>query len=124
MGSQQDGSVRFRFRREMRLLRPAEFDRVFREGRSASGRNVTVHVVANELGRARLGMAVVRAVGGAVARNRIRRLIREAFRLRQHDLPAGCDIVAVPRRSWSAPGTHRLGDELVALVRQALRESR
>jgi ribonuclease P protein component len=45
----------------------------------------------------RLGMSVNRKVGNAVRRNRIRRLIRESFRLMQHDFPAGYDLVVVVR---------------------------
>jgi len=63
-------------------------------------------VAPNELGHARLGLAIAaRAVGNSVARNRIRRLVRESFRLRQHELPAA-DLVISARpaaRDAAAP---------------------
>jgi ribonuclease P protein component len=57
----------------------------------------SVQWIENELGTARIGMAVgVRAVGGAVTRNRVRRLIRESFRLRRQELPA-VDIFVIAK---------------------------
>lgn len=58
---------------------------------------LTLHALPNGLGFPRLGMSVSRKVGTAVRRNRIRRLIRESFRLLQHDLPQGYDLVVVVR---------------------------
>ena len=59
---------------------------------------LTIYGRANDLAHARLGLSVSRHVGTAVRRNRIKRLIREAFRLMQHDLPRGYDLVVVVRR--------------------------
>ena len=56
-----------------------------------------MRVCPNGLDRTRLGLAVPRAVGKAARRNRIKRLLREGFRLSQHDLPAGLDMVVVVR---------------------------
>jgi len=121
MGAESDGTPRLRFRPEQKLRKGSEFDRTYQAGRAAAGRNVTVQVAPNDLGHCRLGMAVGRKVDGSVGRYRIRRLIREAFRLRQHDFPAACDIVVVPRRGWNEPSPQELGDELVELVEKALR---
>lgn len=67
----------------------AEFERARRSKQRLSDALFLVQAVANDGAGARLGMAVgVRVIGGAVARNRVRRLIRESFRLHRQELPA------------------------------------
>ena len=81
------------FPRARRLRTPGDFKRVYAAGRRIGHDFFSVTAQPNDLERARLGMAVaVRAMGGAVERNRIRRLIRESFRLHQALVPA-LDIV-------------------------------
>ena len=81
--------------RHLRL--PSEFSAVYEARVRESRGPLTVYALPNELGHPRLGMSVNRKVGTAVRRNRIRRLIRESFRLLQHDLPQGYDLVVVVR---------------------------
>src|SRR5688500_3710732 len=83
--------------RHLRL--PSEFSAVYEAKTRESRGPLTVYALPNELGYPRLGMSVGRKVGTAVRRNRIRRLIRESFRLLQHDLPRerGYDLVVVVR---------------------------
>ncbi len=59
---------------------------------------LTIFAAPNELGHPRLGISIGRPVGTAAVRNRIKRLLREAFRHLQHDFPRGYDLVVLVRR--------------------------
>jgi ribonuclease P protein component len=84
-----------------RLSSPAAFRSVFSTGRSYAHGAVVLYVAkrATGGGPARAGFVVSRKVGGAVARNRAKRLLREALRLEGRDLPDGLDLVVVARPS-------------------------
>jgi ribonuclease P protein component len=82
-----------------RLSRSRDFDAVYRQGRSVSTRFLVLYWFGREddPGEARLGLAVPRAAGNAVARNRIKRQLREAWRARLARIPAGRDYVLIVR---------------------------
>jgi ribonuclease P protein component len=105
-----------------RLSRSAEFDRVVRQGRSLAGRDLVLHSFprpsAGEDAEPRLGVSVGRRVGGAVERNRVKRLLREAFWALAPDLPGDCDYVIVARASAAALARERG----LAGITEALRE--
>jgi len=82
-----------------RLSRSADFDRVFRHGSSHGGREFVLYVFprGEDASTPRLGLSVSRKVGGAVQRNQVKRLLREAFALDGDRLPPGSDVVVVAR---------------------------
>ena len=91
-----------RFPAALRVKRGEDFDRAYSLRRRRDCGAVIVYGAPNGLPVTRLGLSVSRKVGGAVQRNRVKRLLREAFRAVQHDLPAGLDLVVVarPHREW------------------------
>ncbi len=104
--------------RENRLRQAAQFARVYARRVSASDGRLLVYVAENELGHPRLGVSVSRKVGGAVTRNRWKRLLREAFRLERSELPQGLDLVVIPRGT-AVPEMSALRSSLVRLSQRA-----
>ena len=83
-----------------RLSRSAEFERVYRQGRSVANRHLVLYTFPNaSTERPRLGLSVSRKVGGAVERNKVKRLLREAFSHAENELLSGQDVVVVARPS-------------------------
>ena len=88
------------FPRNLRLLRHADFRRVYEHGQRHFSANLTVFYLRREAGAGlRVGFTVGRVLGGAVDRNRIKRRLREAVRLRRPDMQEAVDVVINPKRS-------------------------
>ena len=111
MSDESDPPTDFRFRPHEHLRRPVDFKRVYDRRRSVGSDALIVYAAPNDLPHNRLGLSVSRKFGGAVQRNRLRRLYREAYRLSRHQMPAGLDLVLIPRSKAEPP----LADLLTAL---------
>ncbi|MFA6043794.1 MAG: ribonuclease P protein component [Phycisphaerales bacterium] len=113
------------FRPEQRLRHALEFQRVYAAKMRKVRGSLAAFAVPNQLAQHRLGLAVGRPVGNAVRRTRVKRLIREAFRLCQHTLPrrddGAYDLVIAPRAHKPMPLTEYQG-LLVALAGDLHRE--
>jgi ribonuclease P protein component len=89
-----------KFPRSQRLLRHADFERVYKQGRRHFGPHMTVFYLHRaQLGGLRVGFTVGRVLGGAVERNRIKRRLREAVRQRTTKPQCAVDVVINPKKS-------------------------
>jgi ribonuclease P protein component len=112
--------------RRHRLSRSRDFDAVYRHGRSVSTRFLVLYWFAREDGAdavARLGLAVPKAVGTAVVRNKMKRRLREALRTRLPELPQDQDYVLVVRpglaEAVDARGFDWLGERIDEILGKA-----
>jgi ribonuclease P protein component len=102
--------------RASRLVRRAEYDAVYREGRRRTSREFTAFLRPNALGLSRFGWSIKKALGSAVRRNRIRRRLREILRLHRQEIAPGWDIVIHPRSSAATAEFAALTRELLKLL--------
>ena len=109
--------------RRNRLSRSRDFDTVYRRGQSASTRYLVLHWFPRDEdadGAPRLGLAVPRSVGAAVVRNRMKRLLREAWRELLDSVPPGHDYVLAARPGFAEPAEARGHEWLVAEIGDVL----
>jgi ribonuclease P protein component len=101
------------FTSSMRLLRHADFERVYKKGRRHFAAHVTVFYLAREQGAGlRIGFTVGKVLGGAVVRNRMKRRLREAVRLHWPEVLIPADIVINPKKSLLKVEFSELGNEI------------
>ena len=112
-----------RLRTRQRLRTGAEFDAVFKRGTRLDGRLFLLVAAPNGRSFDRLGLAVSRRVGGAVGRNRARRLLREGFRRMERPPGAGFDLVVVARAPLAGQGQAEVDREIRERVRRLPRPS-
>src|SRR5579875_2467567 len=104
--------------RELRLRRPFDYQRVRRRGRSWPTRLIVLVTLPNDLSHNRYGFAVGKRIGGAVARNRVKRRLREAIRRLHPTLVQGFDIVIIARGPLA--DSDATFEQIVANLEQAI----
>jgi len=110
------GQASATFPKSLRLLRRADFRRVYDEGHRRSSSLSAAFLRANGLPQTRLGITTPRALGNAVLRNRIKRRLREVFRLNYAALAGGWDVVLNPRPAVARAAFPHLAKEILRLL--------
>lgn len=107
--------------RAERLSGEKLFDRIFTQGRRVSGQEVLLWTLRRRESAppVRLGVIVSRKLGGAVQRTRIKRLIRESFRLNKHRFQGGLDVVVYPRPGCQWKNYRQAEEALVRIWKKA-----
>ena len=107
---------RFRYPKRVRLLTSKDFRRVYRLGRRASSRLLSLFFDPNNLDYSRFGITVSGRLGNVVTRNRLKRSLREIFRLHQEEIPPGWDFVINPRQGAKLASFMQLKREVLQLM--------
>jgi ribonuclease P protein component len=101
-----------KFARSLRLLKHADFRRVYDDGKRLFSPHMTAFFLARGAGGPRIGFTVGKMLGGAVERNRIKRRMREAVRRECYRLPAPVDVVFNPKKSVAQLDFEELSGEV------------
>jgi ribonuclease P protein component len=102
----------FRFRKRERITQPQDFRRVMKSGRRNSSRDFVLFIQKNEKTYHRLGIVVRKEVGPAAFRNRMKRYLREFFRLHKHQIEGSCDIILMIKKGCSLNRYREAEEEL------------
>jgi ribonuclease P protein component len=109
-------------RRSERVRRHLDYQRIYDRGTKVHSKFFTLFTLANTFQYGRLGIAATRKLGGAVVRNRAKRLIREAFR--RNKIAPGMDVVVIPRREMLDASPTVIETELRHIIERGLRQRR
>ena len=94
------------------LKRNADFQNVYKNGKSYANRYLVMYVLENQTGRNRLGISVSKKVGNSIVRHRVTRLIRESYRLQEDMFNSGLDMVVIARKSAKDKTCQDIGSAL------------
>src|SRR6188472_1844454 len=107
------------FGRQERIRRHAEFQQIYKKGARVRSRYSTIFIQPNALAIGRLGIAATKKLGGAVQRNRAKRLIREVFR--RNKVAPGFDVVVIPKRELLDAGLSAIENDYRNAIARSLR---
>jgi len=109
----------FRLQKNHLLRKGSEFEQVYKQGRRLHGKGFTLIFYPNQLGQSRIGISVHRQIRGAVKRNRIKRIIRESFRLHRELYPECADIIFAIRLGMAFDSPAEINQAVSACNRAA-----
>ena len=104
---------------ESGLKKREDFSRVYRKGKSKAGKRLILYYLPNDTGISRLGISVSKKVGNSVVRHRIKRLIRENWRLGLGDFKKGFDLVVIARNAAKGTTYEEIRSALLCLAKEA-----
>ena len=110
---------KFGFPKTNRITKNKEYRAIYQAGNKVVDSCMVLYFRPNQLDRVRLGISVSKKVGGAVARNRLKRLFREVFRQNKHRYSPGYDLVCVARKSMLQLNFHQLCHRMDQVLTQA-----
>jgi ribonuclease P protein component len=111
--------VNYKFTKKERLHLNNDFKKVFNHGKPYHSRNLTLFVLPTSNDIRRIGFVVSKKVGKAVKRNRVKRLLREGYRLNKNSLVCGVDLVVIAKEKTSELGFKDIEKELLMLFKKA-----
>jgi ribonuclease P protein component len=109
------------FPHSVRIVKSADYRTIYREGRKIQSEKFVLFALKNKVGHHRIGITVSKKIGGAVIRNRVKRLFREIFRKSSSDLPNQYDIVVNAKSGCVGASYIELREEFLASVRRFCR---
>ena len=107
--------ARYTFRKEERICRRGDYQRISKEGAKYRSPHFRVSICPNGLPQRRLGITVGKNIGSAARRNRLKRLIREFFRQNKGSLPGSSDLVITAREGAAGLNFWQVSEELKGL---------
>lgn len=106
-------------RRQERLTKNADFGVVYKEGKSTADRYLVLYVLERPIAVSRLGISISRRVAGSVGRNRLKRLVREAWRQQSHKVRTGYHLVVIVRVAAREANYEQISGSLQKLTKRA-----
>ena len=99
------------------LKKNSDFQHVYKNGKSYANKYLVMYVLENNLNKNRLGISVSKKVGNSVVRHRLKRLIKESYRLHENIFNSGLDIVVISRNSASGLSYRDIESALLHLAK-------